>query len=1189
MYLRSLEMHGFKSFPDKTELKFNKGITAVVGPNGSGKSNIADAMRWVMGEQSSKALRGEKMAGVIFHGCNTRKESPFSQVTITIDNEDRALDIESDVVAVSRKLYRNGDSEYMINGKAARLKEVNELFMDTGLGKDGYSIIGQGKIADIVNGKSNERREIFEEAAGIAKFRYKKQEAEKKLAAAEENVSRLNDILAELENRIGPLQKQCEKAKRFRVLDDEKRKLEVSVWVYRLEEYKTKLDEFEERIALLDSQHSQLAEELSGAEKEIDRNFEMSAKCAADVENYRQQMHMKELEKQNSMSEAAVCENDISHMKENIQQLKDRIEQSRADRYFYETELEKRRAGLEELMEQQSEAARLISEKENEFTELATKAEESDKSVSDVNSAISAAYLKKSKLSFQIESVKNTIAETQDSISAAEETRKQLENDSRFAQSELKKLDAERKKANEDKLENQNRLEGLEKLFDVRKQKLSQVSKEFSDTEISAQQISGKLQMLRDLENSMEGFGYSVKHIMKAVKQGRISGVCGSVAQLITVKSEYSVAVETALGGALQNIVVENEDCAKRGIRLLKENKAGRATFLPITTVKGTRLDSRNIEHENGYVAMGSDLVQCDSRYSGIISYLLGRICIAEDIDSATNIARKNGFKFRIVTLDGQVINSGGSFTGGSVSKNTGILTRKNEIEESEKKLSVLNAKKEELSAKRERLVQEVDKFSADIESAKENLNILGNTCIKLEMEIKRVREITERFEGSVRENDSLAEQLGKKLKEANEELENAAQEAAAEDRNILEMEAELEKTQSAQSDLRQQREDISRELSELRIKAAEINKDIQSAKDSVSQLSASIETNENGSGKTELEIAQIENAIEEKKKHIKEITSGLSGFDDETEKLAELIEQARQQHIEYDAAANKLRAAQKNKLEEKSTLAQQLTRAEERKNTVTADFDKLAAQLWDEYELTRSTAAEQAEKIEDMPAANKRLTELKNQIRGLGSVNLEAIDEYAEVSERYEMMTWQLNDVNVSKAELCEMIDSLTEKMKSVFMQNFDIINGNFKKIFSELFGGGKAELTLTDPENVLECGIEINVQPPGKVITSLMSLSGGEQALVAIAIYFAILKNSPSPFCLLDEIEAALDDVNVSRYAQYLHRLTDKTQFITITHRRGTMEEADVLYGVTMQEKGISKLLRMSVEETRQMKFEE
>lgn len=1187
MYLKSLELHGFKSFPDKIKLDFNKGISAVVGPNGSGKSNIGDAMRWVMGEQSSKTLRGGKMEDVIFDGSKSRPRAGFAQVTLTIDNEDRALAVENDIVSVSRKLYRNGDSEYLINGANVRLKDISELFMDTGLGRDGYSIIGQGKIADIVSSKSTERREIFEEAAGISKFRYKKGEAERKLAAAEDNISRLNDILAELEDRIGPLQKQCEKAKKFRVLDDEKRKLEISVWVHKLDEYMQAVNGYDEKLKSLEIQYSSIAGELDELENSIEDSFSLSAEKSALIDELRERIHQVELENSQADSKIAVLENDISHLENSINQITEQIEQSRNSKYFLESELEKRQSDLKTFAADKEKLADDITQTENDFSSLQLKSEEFDKSLSESNNEINSLYLKKSELSYRFESAKNNLSELQEGLSSALEDKTDIESRSRFTDSELKNLRSSKDKTCEKKSEFTNKLAGFSKLLESKSAKLENAKNQFADNDIKLREAVQKLNLLYDLENSMEGFAYSVKHIMTASKQGRISGICGSVAQLVSVDSKYSVAVETALGGALQNIVVENEDAAKRSIRLLKESKAGRATFLPLTSVRGQRL-SNCPDGEEGYVAMASDLVKYDKKFGGVIEYLLGRICIAEDIDLAAVIAKKYGYKFRIVTLDGQVINAGGSFTGGSVSKNTGILTRKNEIE----KLSGLKASLESenirLKEAKERLSQENAKLSADIEGIKEQLDNLSKDELRIDMEIKRVSEYSEQYGEKL---DSLAQNIDDfkaKILAAHREIDDTNSQLAEIDKKILDGESKLEASQNMLEDFKTERESLSEKLSELKMKSIELSKDEEACQLSIQQLEAAIDGNNDDSGKLSEKIAECRAGIEQKRSEIESISSATADSTGVIAGIQKEIVQAQHEHSQFDAKANKLRAEQKIKMDEKELLSNEINRVSERKNTCTSDFDKLVSQLWDEYELTRSEAEQQADKLDDVFEAGKRLAELRNKIKNLGHVNLGAIEEYAEVSERYEFMNHQLNDVNVSKQELLELIDTLTEKMKLMFIESFNKINSNFKTIFTELFGGGRGELSLTDTDNVLECGIDINVEPPGKVIKNLSLLSGGEQAFIAICIYFSILKIRPSPFCLLDEIEAALDDVNVTKYAQYLHRFIDTTQFITITHRRGTMEEADVLYGVTMQEDGISKLLKMNLEDTNQMKFE-
>lgn len=1187
MYLKSLELQGFKSFPDKIKLDFNKGISAVVGPNGSGKSNIGDAMRWVMGEQSSKTLRGGKMEDVIFLGTKTRPKAGFAHVTLTIDNEDRSLNFDSDLVSVSRKLYRNGDSEYMINGANVRLKDVVELFMDTGLGRDGYSIIGQGRIADIVSSKSTERREIFEEAAGISKFRYKKAEAERKLTAAEDNIARINDILSELESRIGPLKKQSEKAKQFKILDDDKSKLEISVWVYKLDKYTEELRGFEDKLVELDKEYSQLSEELDNLENDIEDSFSKSAEKSEQIDVLKEKIHGVELENSESGAKIAVLENDINHLEDGILQLRAQIEQSRNSKYFLETELEKRKNDLIILDNDSAKLEKEITQKENEFEKFRTISDEYDKNLSDSTGEINGLYLKKSEFSFKIESAKNALSDIELSIEQTLDNKSELESKERFISKNLNDLRASKSKLEENLGEHRNRLSGFEKLYSSKAEKLEKANQEFSQNDIKLRENQQKLNLLHDLENSMEGFAYSVKNIIKASKQGRLSGVYGSVAQIISVEPKYNVAIETALGGALQNIVVESEETAKRGIRLLKETKTGRATFLPVTSVKGTRLD-KTLENEEGFIALGCDLAKTDEKFKGVINSLLGRICIAEDIDLASIIAKKYGYKFKIVTLDGQVINAGGSFTGGSVSRNTGILTRKSEIEALEKNIQMLKAEHEDIKSKAEQLKQETMKLSADMDSAKEKIANLNNDMLKLDMEIKRGAEIRNQYEDQLDDVDVRLGEYKSKIKQIHGELEEANKNLSEIDKKIFEKEAVLAESQNKHNDLKEKREFLAVQLSEIRMKSIEVLKDREACRLSMEQLLNTIESNSNDSEKLEEKILQNQADISAKQKEIEQIKNRMAGSDDRVAEIEISISKARREHMELDKQANLLRSQQKIKMEEKETLSAEITRISERKISVTADFDKLAGQLWDEYELTRSEAEKKADKFENISEANRQLAELRGKIKALGNVNLGAIEEYSEVSERFEFMNGQLNDVTKSKLELEDLIEDLTENMKAIFTESFYKINDNFKKIFSELFGGGQGELVLSDPDNVLECGIDIKVEPPGKVIKNLMSLSGGEQAFVAIAIYFSILKVRPSPFCLLDEIEAALDDVNVARYAQYLHKFTDTTQFITITHRRGTMEEADVLYGVTMQENGISKLLKMNMEDTKQMKLE-
>lgn len=1181
MYLRSLELQGFKSFPDKIKLEFNQGISAVVGPNGSGKSNIGDAMRWVMGEQSSKTLRGGKMEDVIFHGTKNRPAAGFAQVTLNIDNTDHALEINSDIVSVSRKLYRNGESEYLINNAIVRLKDVVELFMDTGLGRDGYSIIGQGRIADIVSSKSTERREIFEEAAGISKFRYKKEEAERKLKAADDNISRLNDIMAEIESRIGPLEKQCEKAKKFKVLYDRKSELEISLWVTQLHQLDISLKENRGKAELLAQQYEHISKEADEISEEAERSRELSSEQSVLIDELRERIHSIELENSQADSKVAVLENDIKHIEAAIQSINDQIEQAENSRFFYESELEAKKRELSSFDDRSAELLAEINSAENRFDELNVRSESFDKTLEKSGSELNALYIRKSELSYKLENSKNSISETQDALSSLIEDRSEYENRARHAAAELENAKAQQNKAEEKTTELNNQLSGLTKLLDARSNKLKSFESLYDDNSRKLLETEQKLNILNDLERSMEGFSYSVKSVLTASKQGRISGVCGSVAQLINVPTEYTVAIETALGSALQNIIVENEDSAKRGIRLLKESKAGRATFLPITSVKPTELKD-DMSGEDGFVALANELVSFDSKFDKVIRFLLGRICVAEDIDCAVKIAQKYSYRFKIVTLDGQVINAGGSFTGGSTSKSTGILSRKNEIDKLSSELEKIRTENSSLKADRERLIQETAKFSADIEGVKEQLSDNSKEQLRIELEIKRIEEFASQYSERLEDTDSEKERLTFRLTMLQKDIDEINGLLSEADKTIFESEASLHESQNELEALKADREKLSEELSALKIKQIELAKDREACELSVRNLENSISGQNDDKNELLGRIEENRREISAKQQEILNVRKAVEDSAGIIADIREQTEEARKKHLELENRAAYLRQIEKLKLEEKEGLSNEVNRLEERIKSSEEDYDKLNSKLWDDHELTLSEAEKSAGEIESISAANKELSELRGKINALGNVNLGAIEEYAEVSERYEFMKGQLTDVTKSKIELETLISELTDTMKELFVDSFEKINKNFKQIFTELFGGGHAELELSDPDNVLECGIEVNVEPPGKIIKNLMSLSGGEQAFVAICIYFAILKIRPSPFCLLDEIEAALDDSNVVRYAQYLHRFTDTTQFIAITHRRGTMEEADILYGVTMQEEGISKLLKMNPGET-------
>lgn len=1177
MYLKSLELQGFKSFPDKVKLDFGKGITAVVGPNGSGKSNIGDAVRWVLGEQSSKTLRGAKMEDVIFAGTQLRKPVGFASVTLNIVNDKGLLNIDAPEVSVTRKLYRSGESEYIINGSQVRLKDVTELFMDTGLGKDGYSIIGQGRVAEIVSSKSNERRDIFEEAAGISKFRYKKAEAQRRLTQAEDNILRLTDIISELESRVEPLRKQSEKAAQFIELSDEKKSLEITVWMHELDELRTRLNELGEKVLINATEYNNTETDIDRLEEEYRIVYKDIAAGNIRIENLNNAVLEEERSNTAIHSDIAVFKNDIEHCRKAIEDLEKQMESAKL------SDSENRRLTEEKLEEIKRIEADILttdreySDAEREFAEAVGQQDGFEKEFSGHSEQLNKMYIRQSELNITVNTSDNMIKEAEEQKQAAE---KQLETIVSGAQN----LDSERKEVTdglallaEKRDEQTNRISGLNRLYASKTEKLKAAEKEQNDLTMSVREKEQKMRLLRDLENSMEGFGHAVKQVLSAGKNGRIRGIIGSVAQIISVPSEYSLAVETALGGALQNIVTENEDAAKRGIGLLKETKGGRATFLPITSVKGNKLNESGLDGCVGFVALGCDIITYDPKFTGIVNSLLGRTVIAEDIDCAGNIAKKYGYRFRIVTLDGQVVNAGGSFTGGSANRSAGILTRKNEIEKLNGEVTDLTGKLDELKSRTASLRAETDKMRIDIEAANDDLRAMDQDKIRFESELKRIEQVAEqsvngrknaeetiaRFEKRLSDIRAAAEKAGAELARLCQEI-SAAEEKSGEDKRIMD-------------ELKSRRDSLSSKMSDMKIKKTALEKDLEAVKESIKALEEQSRSIGDSSVKSAMAIEEQNRIIAEKNELIAKREKALESSGSRTEDIHRQISLTQAENLEKERQSVEIRQKIKTLTDDKEKLGAEKTRLEERRKTSQSAYDKIVSDMAEQYELYPSEAASLIIPDADKGEITARLNTIKQKIRNLGTVNLSAIEEYKEVSERYEFMSGQLSDINSSKRELEKLIDELTETMKTRFAESFKEINANFKRIFTELFGGGRAELVLTDPDDVLESGIEINVAPPGKVIKNLSLLSGGEQAFVAIAIYFAILKIKPAPFCILDEIEAALDDVNVSKYAHYLRNFTDTTQFITVTHRRGTMEEADVMYGVTMQEKGISRLLKM------------
>ena len=1181
MKLKAVEMQGFKSFPDRTKLAFDDGITVIVGPNGSGKSNISDAIKWVFGEQSVKSLRGAKMEDVIFGGSASRKPTGFAWVSLFIDNTDRSIDIDTDEVVITRRLYRSGESEYRINNNPVRLKDINETFMDTGLGRDGYSVIEQGKIAEIVSAKSTQRREIFEEAAGISKFRYRKTEAERKLTQAEDNLIRLRDIMQELEDRVGPLKAQSEKAKQYVVLAEEKKSLEISLWLEQLAKLGRQMAELEDKTLLAANDRTTAQKRLEEIERETEEIQQKTQELNLYIEHKRDRIREWETAISEAKVNAAVKQNTVTHNEDTIRELQDEWERS----MLSAGELEEKLTGLRE------DCALLQKEAE----ETARRWEESQKALEAKRQEERRLATEQSALALQKQELQENIhraelsAETagtlaEETVDRLEALRGQAKNKDENLTRLREELAGHRAFAEElrERLESlQNSKNGYLFKLKSRSDKIAEVESRQRNSEKLAGEKLQRAQVLTDLEKNYESFNNSVKFVMKQAGAGALRGVIGPVSALIRTENRYSTAVEIALGAAIQNIVVQDETAAKRAIALLKERGAGRATFLPLTNIRANPIRESDLAARGGYVGLASELVQCEERYRAVMDSLLGRTVVAEDIDAAAAIAKAYGYRYRAVTLDGQVVNAGGSMTGGSVNKNASILSRRGEIDALTAEAKKYAAQVEELETQLTELRREADTIRATVEGIAAEEKTAREDLISAQTLVSRLTASTEEAEQlneqALREYDELTarvEELRKQKLTGGELVKKLTEEVARLNRMDVESTA-------AHTALTEAIEEAARQVTDLQMEAITRRKDCEAAQSVIAQL----ENQQSGSEAALTELRQKQEQLQKENEairaEIEEITAGAAGGGSEIETLRRDIKEADGQKDTLEARRSILTRESGDAITKREAAASELVRLQEKSEAMQEQQNGISTKMWEEYELTRSEAAETAIPLEDVPAAQKRLTELRGRIRGLGAVNVAAIEEYEEVSGRYRFMKEQIDDAENAKRELTRLIAELSAKMSAIFTERFAGINRHFGEIFRELFGGGHAELRLTDATDPLETGIEIIVQPPGKIIKNLSALSGGEQAFVAICIYFAILRVNPAPFVLIDEIEAALDDVNVGKFAAYLHRMTDHTQFISITHRRGTMEQGDVLYGVTMEEEGISKLLRLDVAE--------
>lgn len=1179
MFFKSLEIQGFKSFADKTVLNFDTKMTAIVGSNGNGKSNISDALRWVMGEQGAKTLRGDKMEDVIFHGTVARKQMGFAKVALSIDNTDRALAVDSDEVIVTRKLYRTGESEYLINGDKVRLKDIHELLMGTGLGRDGYSIIGQGRVAEIVNAKGSQRREIFEEAAGVSKFLHKKAEAERQLQRAEENFLRLKDIELSLEERLPTLEKQSEKARKAKVLIEEEKKIEISVAVAELDRLQKNLTDTENAILVNQGECEHFDREISELEQENEQLSITKAQLSARLADLRRSSDETKDEIAEADKAIAVLENEIRHNEVREEEIRRQIEAGSKSAVEFDKQIADIEKEIEAKKAEITIAEKAMSDLSAKLTASAEENKELDDEHKELDNKTGMLYAKLTEAKLTLQQAEKTAAELSDSLTADNE---RIENQDKLAdeyRAKRRALSRELEELNEEKSDIENRLGGYTKLFESKNEKLTAKQEEYDKLRRSFDQKRQRLEVLSDVEKNMVGYFSSVKAVMHAVKSGKLSGIHGTVADVISVDKKYGIAIETALGNALQNIIVENEETAKRCIRYLKDTNGGRATFYPLTSVKGSALQQNGLEDEDGFEGLGYELLDYDSKYDGIIKSVLGKTAVVDDINTATRIAKKYGYKFRIITLDGQIVNAGGSFTGGSTKETSGIISRKQEIDTLTAETQSLSDTIQLMKGSFSELQAEVNKMNLEIEGYKEKLAQLRQDEVRLTAEIGGVKDLIRQCEEQQENAELIIDRSRKQIAQQKEIISDCGEKIKEYEAQIAENEKLLEASGEKLKKADSERAEISEKISALNIERLTAGKDIESFNAQIENINrtkaaagednerrlAEIEDLKSNSGKLAEEIKEKQTAIEEFRNR----------FSENTDTINSVIAKENECERRMSELAREIR----EKGDDKVKFSNALAVAVEKKASIEKEDEKLRVTLWDKYELTVTEAREKAEKLENLAESQKQLADLRRKINALGSVNFAAIEEFEEVKTRYDELSGQLKDVEKSRRDLEKLISNLTTDIKARFLSSFNDINEKFSKIFKEVFGGGEAHLELIDPEDVLGSGIEIFAAPPGKLIKNLISLSGGEQTMVAITIYFAILLHRPTPFCMLDEVDAALDEINVVKYVTYLKRFCTQTQLMVITHRRGTIEGCDVLYGVFMQEKGVSRLIHQEL----------
>ena len=1184
MYLKSLELQGFKSFPDKTLIRFGDDITAIVGPNGSGKSNISDAILWVMGEQSSKTLRGAKMEDVIFGGTQKRSAVGFAEATLTLDNTDRALAYDADEVMVTRRYYRSGDGEYYINKQSARLRDIHELFMDTGLGREGYSNIGQGRIDEILSLKSADRREIFEEAAGISKYRHRKEETERKLAHTEDNLLRIGDKVSELELQLEPLKVQSEKAKKYLELKDELKGVEVAVWLDTLEKLSAAAQKAEEDYKSASFVLQQAHDDLDALYRQAEELGESLRTRDADLETVRLKVNMLQSTHQQLDGQMAVLRGNVENNNANIARIEEELQGQEDRSGGIVSQIDQTRQRIAEIEATLNEKRKALEEKQLELTRMTANAQGLTKQYLELRG-------KESSLAADIAGRQADVRGLEESMVQTRERLEQLDADlssgaarKHEAQSNLDNSRRELRRAEENVTAANNTIAGYTLRLNARSKRRDDLAQTLRENTSKLDSVNAKLRVFRAMERDFESYNKAVRMIMQEAQRGALRNIHGPISRLIRTDDNCTVAIEIAMGAAMQQIVVGNEADGKAAISYLKRTGGGRATFLPLSTIQGRELQENGLENCRGFVGIASRLVTTDQTYRGIVDNLLGRTVIVTDMDAAINMSQKYKGRFKIVTLDGQVMNPGGSMTGGSVNKDAGILSRANELEKLTAQEKQLQQERQIQEAELQEAQRQCDQVEFQMTAARDQLREAEDQVLRLQGVEKQyeilLNAILEAEGSAQREREAL------RTRDASDRERYAAQQAKIQiyTQQLEEARLTLQTLEGSQNEAAELTASITDAMTALKTEEAALDAERTTATNHIEDLTALRSAMEGDREKKEALMDAIRADNQRLEAEIATLLQRQKENDAETEAMNGQLQQTLALRAETEASKTRAEKESQDKSKDILNMERACALLESKRTTTSMEERQIIDKLWDSYGLTPGTAPEHRGEIENATAGNRRAAELKRKIAALGTPNLGAIEEYARVNERYTYLAEQRDDVLGSKRELENIIRDITKEMTTIFVAEFAKIDHYFGEVFTEMFGGGKGALILEDPENPLTCGIEIRVQPPGKQVKTITLLSGGEKAFVATALYFAILKVRPTPFCLLDEIDAALDDRNVERFAKYLHNLSKKTQFIVITHRRGTMEASDVLYGVTMQEQGVSKLLRLDLNQMEQ-----